>query len=200
MSLISLIQRNNIDGVRDYDNTVNEINEEDDFGNTALIYASKKNNIKIVKLLLEVETIDVNIENNIGQTALIFVARNNYIEIIKLLLENKTINVNLQNRDGDTALIMASSNNNIEVVELLLNIEDINVNLQDINGYTALIFASELYNIEIIKLLLNKGAIVPVKYHYSDDINNVLTNWKTYLPRPTNIIPKSLMKLQYNGY
>ncbi len=82
------------------------------------------------------------------------------------------------------SLISLVRSNNIDGVGKLLEIE--NVNLQNKNGVIALLWASKKGNIEIVKLLLGKGVIVPSTSFYtsdSNDINNVLTNWKTYLPR-----------------
>ncbi len=154
MSLISLVKNNDIDGVRDF--------------------------------LLN-ETINVNLQDKSNYTALVLASRKNYIEIIILLLEIETINVNLQTKYGGTALMWASRKGYIEVVKLLLEHEDINVNLQDIDEETALIFASKNSYIEIVELLLAKGATLTYKFfmkpYYSKKINEVLTNWKTYLPR-----------------
>ena len=210
MSLISLIARNDIDGVRKFSfNEINKavaliiasqlghieivkllltnetinVNLRNDFGNTALILASWNENIEIIKLLLEHETIDVNLQDKNGNTALVWASENNNIEIVKLLLTHETIKVNLQNCYGNTVLFDASRKEYIEIVKLLLNAETINVNLQNDRGGTALIYASRPGNIEVVELLLAKGAAVPLKYCYSDDINEVLTNWKTYLPR-----------------
>ena len=182
MSLISLARNNDIDGVRYYDNTVNEINFLTN-GQTALIFASRSGYTEIVKLLLTNKTININTQDNNNYTALMYASRSGYTEIVKLLLTNKTINVNIQDNYKNTALIFASINNNIEVVKLLLEHKNINVHLQDNYGKTVLLWASRFENIEIIKLLLAKGATIPSKFSYSNDMNEVLTNWKTYLPK-----------------
>ncbi len=169
-----------IDGVRDFllNETIN-VNEE-----AALIEASYKNNIEVVELLLANKTINVNLQNKNGYTAVIYASRNGNIEIVKLLLKVEAINVNLQNKSGYTALILASWNGYIEVVKLLLNIEIININIQDNTGQTALVIASRKGNIDVVKLLLGKGAtIISESNRYSKKINEVLTNWKIYLPR-----------------
>ena len=152
---------------------------------TALILASWHGYIEIVKLLLKIESINVNLHDDDRDTALMCASKYNYIEIAKILLENETINVNLQNCDENTALILASWFGYIEIVKLLLDNETINVNLQDSSGDSALICASENNYIEIVELLLAKGAIIkiPANNNYSNYINGVLTNWKTYLPK-----------------
>ncbi len=183
MSLISLIKNNDIDDVRDYDNIMKEINIQDKYGNSALICVSITGNIEITKLLLEVKTININSQNKHGWTSLIWASKNGRTEIVKLLLKVESINVNLQNYYGNTALIFASKYNYIEIIKLLLTNKTINVNLQNKHGWTALIWASKYNYIEIVKLLLNNGATTAVNSNYSDDMNKVLTDWKTYLPR-----------------
>ncbi len=185
MSLLSLVKNNNIDGVRDFllNETIN-INIHK-YENIALIAASKYNYIEIVKLLLEVKNINVNLQDKWGRTALIIASNNNYKEIVKLLLDNETININLQDNAGGTALIYASVNNYIEIIKLLLTHKTINVNIQSNRGKTALMYASyNINNIKVVKLLLAKGATtIPVNNNYLKKINEILTNWKTYLPR-----------------
>lgn len=51
------------------------INDVDNFGNTALMFASKKLSVTVVSLLLE-KGADVNIKNNNGDTALIYSLNN----------------------------------------------------------------------------------------------------------------------------
>ena len=148
----------------------------------SLLSLVKNNNIDGVRDFLLNETININI-HKYENIALIAASKYNYIEIVKLLLEVKNINVNLQDKYGTTALTSASQYNNIKIVKLLLEAENINVNLQDIDGKTALILASRKNNKEIVKLLLGKGATIPLNASYSDDINGILANWKTYLPR-----------------
>ncbi len=173
-----------LNGVRDFlEIETTNINKQNDNGETTLILASWKNNIEIVKLLLEVKTINVNLQDFDGDSALMCASWNGHIEVVKLLLNIETINVNLQNNCRDTALILASWNGHIEVVKLLLNIETININLQNCIGSTALIYTSLKDNIEIVELLLAKGATNAVNSNYSNDINEVLSNWKTYLPK-----------------
>ncbi len=210
MSFIDLVENNDIDGIRNF--LLNEINKsvaltlasrygyteivilllkvetinvnlQNNNGGTALMWASEKGYVEIVKLLLKVESINVNLQNEYGNTALIIASKKENIEIVKLLLENETIDVNLQNNRGRVALIIASWNEHIEIIKLLLEVENINVNIQNEYGRTTLMYASDSEHIEIVKLLLSKGAIVPSNASYSKKINNVLTNWKTYLPK-----------------
>ncbi len=63
-----------------------DINKQDNYGYTALIYAAINNNIEIVKLLLNAGA-DIDKQNNNGDTALILAAYNNNREIVEILLD-----------------------------------------------------------------------------------------------------------------
>lgn len=96
-----------------------DVNEVDNKGNTALIYAVKNNNPEMVKALIYREA-DVNLKNNKGNTALIYAVKNNFIDIAKILLKNKDINVNEKNNFNYTALFYAVFFAYTDLVELLL--------------------------------------------------------------------------------
>jgi len=98
-----------------------DVNVQDDYGNTVLISASWKGYTEIVKLLLEKEDIDANIQRDYRDTALIGASWEGHTEIVKLLLEKEGIDINIQDDYGQTALICASINNHIEIVKLLEN-------------------------------------------------------------------------------
>jgi len=62
-----------------------DVNTQDKYGNTALIYASWMGYTEIVKLLLQKEGIDVNIQNYGGSTVLMDAYRHNRTKTVKLL-------------------------------------------------------------------------------------------------------------------
>ena len=68
------------------------INDKDNNGYTALIWASVNGHFKIVKLLIENKA-NINDKTNNGSTALIWASQYGYIETVKLLIENKA-NIN----------------------------------------------------------------------------------------------------------
>lgn len=91
------------------------INKQDIFGRTALMWASNKGYTEIAKQLID-NGADVNIKNNNGFTALMSASMNNHIDIVKLLLDNNAdVNVN----NGNTALTMAGRFGYIEIVKIL---------------------------------------------------------------------------------
>ncbi len=171
MNLIDYIKDNNIEGVRTYilncDNIENEINNIFMMDITSLLWASKNGYIEIVKLLLDVEGIDVNMQTSNGYNSLLLASRNGFTEIVKLLLEVDDIDVNMQDSSGFTALILISKNGFTKIVKLLLEVDDIDVNMQDSNGFTALIRASTLGYDKIVEMLLEVDDIdVKIQNNY----------------------------------
>lgn len=138
-----------------------DINVQDKFGSTALMWAASLGHENIVKLLLNDRTIGVNAQDVDGQTALIVAARRGHINIVKLLLSHPDIDVNVQNKKDYSALLMAveSGKGNDAIVKILLAVPGINVNAPNFEGFTALISAA-FYDYEnIVKLLLQNPTI-----------------------------------------
>ncbi|XP_019851655.1 PREDICTED: ankyrin repeat and SAM domain-containing protein 6-like, partial [Amphimedon queenslandica] len=129
--------------------------------NPALIVAIEKDNIDIVKLLLEKGTDPKVTEYTSGDNpALIVAIETDNIDIVKLLLEKGADpNVTEYPSGGSPALIIAIEKGNIDIVKLLLEKgADPNVTKYPSGGSPALIIAIEKGNIDIVKLLLEKGA------------------------------------------
>ncbi len=186
------IGNNDIEGVREFilncDNIKDIIN-----GRYSLTYASIKGYTEIVKMLLEVEGIDVNIQgNNDRCTSLTYASIKGYTDIVKMLLEVEGIDVNIQNISGSTALIDASRSGYTSTVKLLLEVEGLDFNIQDNSENNSLILASMYGRSITVKMLISKGAnsanpLDPNKYKDGEfnrvGIFDILTNWKMFLPR-----------------
>ena len=71
-------------------------------GWTALMLASDKGHLKVVKLLLE-KGANANAQNNNGETALMVASEKGHLEIVKLLIE-KGANINAQHKNGGLLL------------------------------------------------------------------------------------------------
>ena len=156
-----------------------DINQSDNFGNTALTVVCKNSGSKkIIKTLLKAQKIyDMNI-NTIYSIALINASSSNKITAAKLLLEaGANPNLIFQdsligiNRQSTTALIKASENNNIKIMELLIKYKsDINKkNITDeqkdstmIHVTNPILKATIEGNIEAVKCLLSHGALIDV--------------------------------------
>ena len=115
--IFTYIENYDIESLKNYIDSGYDLNKQNNYGYTPLIYATF--NIEIVKLLLNAGA-DINEQGNNGFTALIYTAFHNNIEVFKLLL-NANADINKQDNNSFTALIWAAYNNNREMIELLLD-------------------------------------------------------------------------------
>ena len=104
-----------------------DVNEKDEWGNTAFINACRAGYETIVKLLLD-NGANVNDKTNHGETALMYASQYKWdTDVAKWLLE-KGANVNEKDKWGGTALTYAFDVSNFASIRLLLN------HGSDING------------------------------------------------------------------
>ena len=170
--IFTYVEDGNIQLVKNYIDSGYNLNIQDEYGYTPLIYAILKDNIeivelllnagadiKIVKLLLNADA-DVDKQNINGDTALIFAVKN--LEIVKLLLDSGA-DIDKQNNKGYTALTAAASNNNLEVVEFLLD-------------YHADEFILNNLNSSFYDLLNNKNKEYFLN-EYPNKVYNAISHW-----------------------
>ncbi|KAI2494865.1 serine/threonine kinase [Fragilaria crotonensis] len=151
------------------------------FGNTALILASWKCHLEVVRTLLNHRGVDVNIKDNDGYTALILASGNGHLEVVRALLNHDGVDVNIKDNDGDAALTLASGNVHLEVVRALLMHNGVDVNIKDDLGRTALIRASYMDHLEVVRALLNHdGVDVNIKSN-NGDTALICASWKGHL-------------------
>jgi ankyrin repeat protein len=143
------------DGIVD----ANAANED---GMTLLIYAINNGYLGLVRMLLEMDKIDVNLpDTKDGRTPLGWAAEQGDPTAVSLLLDTGTALPNLRDEScGCTPLIWAARREHEEVVRLLLENNDVEPDLKDtICGRTALSWAAELGNDSVVKLLLETGEV-----------------------------------------
>ena len=140
-----------------------DINTKDANNETGIIIATDRNDVEIVKLLLE-HNADVNIvSDKIDNTPIMIASVKGYRDIVQLLIEKSNPDMTILNGYGGTALIPACERGHVDVVKLLLEKTNVKVNHINRLGWTALLEAIVLSNggksqQEIVRLLLAHGA------------------------------------------
>ena len=127
---------------------------EDGTKGPALVVASIKGHVEVVKELLKDVNIDgnkVNKGNNGGQTPLCLASLYGNLDVIKELLWDARVDLNLKNEYGNTPLIVAVKAKQIEATKLLLRCPRVDITLSSSNdasrrdyGKTALDIATRL--------------------------------------------------------
>ena len=93
---------------------------EDERGLTALHWAAKLGHVRIVRLLLADDRVDVNYRSQTGGTALHIAAENGHAEVVQLLLGSDKIDVNSKDEYGRTPMNYAMLQTHFGIIELLL--------------------------------------------------------------------------------
>lgn len=159
--LVEAIAQDNIEQVEKLILSGSDVNAKDkNWGLTSLQMATSRNNLEIVKLLLNAGA-NPNLRDESGQTALMMTNENSSIELIQDLLKAGA-DVNAQDDEGETALMTAAQSANLVIMQELLN-AGANVNAQTDNGQTALMMIVERASdksVDAVHLLVSAGANV----------------------------------------
>ncbi|EAX93779.1 ankyrin repeat protein, putative [Trichomonas vaginalis G3] len=156
------------------------INQCDQFGETALHLAAQNNNKELIEFLLS-HGVNINEPDNEGITALHKAAWSYNKETVELLLSHGA-NINDKDDYGEHVLHIAVWKANAELIELLLS-HGANINEGDFNGTTALHMAVDKNNKEITELLLSHGASINKKINLEKPL---------FIMQPKIILKKSL--------
>jgi len=132
-SLIDLVKNNDIEGVKKYIKSGKDLNIQNEYGNTGLIFACYYGYKKIVKLLIS-SGCDLNIQNNSGSTGLIWGCYNGYEKIVSQLISSGC-DLNIQDKEGDTGLIWSCHKDRIEVATKLIRSNSV-LNIKNNEGKT----------------------------------------------------------------
>ena len=98
-------------------NKITNINQQNNYGETALFLACKTGNIKLVKALLD-KNADANITNNQHVTPLMIASFSNHLKITEVLINSKAIVESVDNKNRN-ALMYAELGNAREVISFL---------------------------------------------------------------------------------
>ena len=140
---------------------ISYINKTDIFGNTAILYAAYRGNIRIVQSLIECGA-DPNVKSNKGLNVLHMAAQGNNPNIIIYFKVKYKISVLSKDSQGNIPLHWACYNSSEEAINFLLSyMEDINI--QNNDGKTPLHIAVFTEKPSLIKKLLKKGGDITIK-------------------------------------
>ena len=156
--------------------TGGDLEELDSRDQTALMFASKEGNEKMVKELVQ-KGADIQRLNVECKNALFFAIENQSLEIVTFFIE-LGINIHQYSNDGLDSLQLATMKNQtslaLQLIELGVRIEPVN------NNYpSALIYAFENNNQTLINQLVEKGA--DVNFHDISGRSALSASLKLYL-------------------
>ncbi|ACE06350.1 hypothetical protein Aasi_0996 [Candidatus Amoebophilus asiaticus 5a2] len=141
------------------------LNKQDHWGATPLYWAAIRNEIEVVKLLLD-KNVDVSIQECNGDMALHAAIKNNMVELSKILIERMSLeDLNKKGFYGRTPLHFASEKEDPEIAQKLID-RKVNINVQDIYDSTPLHWASASGSTETVKNLIDAGADITIKNEY----------------------------------
>lgn len=165
----SLLNNNGEGSLEDYKDRISQgadVNEEDEWSNTPLIYAALRGDYKLVQFLIDAGA-KIHARNQLGQTPLLatcsgnFASEKNCRETARILIAAGS-NINDQDANGATPLMLALQfwTANSQMLDVLLKANP-NVALLDTKGRNALFF-SAVHDVEISRQLIEKGADILV--------------------------------------
>lgn len=137
----------------------NNVNTQDEDGNTPLHRTAEHYDIDILEILLSVDGIDINKQNEDGDTPL-------HLELIPCYVVDYVeddINSNKQNEDTEHTLI-----SNHDIVKILLDRTGIDVNKQNHKGESPFHIACMRNPMTIVKIFLEKPGSIDINKQIQD--------------------------------
>ncbi|KAG4087429.1 ankyrin repeat-containing domain protein [Neocallimastix lanati (nom. inval.)] len=148
------------------------IDDLDNNGNTALVYAVKYGNIELVKTMVKYGA-NINVKSNNGKPILIIAVKNNNIEIVRYLIKCG-IDLNNVDNNGDSALSIAIRCELLEISKILID-NGANINIKDGSSNTLLLTSLLTNNEELYSYLLNKCNDLNIKNYDDKTVLNIFT-------------------------
>lgn len=171
------------------------INQQDYYGNTSLIYISSDNNPELFELLLEYDNLNYNLTNLEGNTSLHIILENNNKlpkNILTKIIQNTDLNI--QNNTGKTCLHLLILNDLfLEYSDILIK-KELNIFIYDKNNIT-------IY--DLIEKNINKNNIIKIiiDSYYNFLINNnkkLKLDWEIWCGNEVSDKIKTLNNLKNN--
>ena len=181
--LFDYLKNNEFDKFKNYFHTNKhvDVNIRDDSGNYLITYAIIKNNIEIIKLLLDNEC-RIDIFDQEERSLLYLPIKYDYINIINLLLEYDKHSIgisilDIKDKYDNIPLHYAIFFNNSNIVQILL-VAGSDVNITDDNGNNALHLAVYNKNYDICKLIINKDININAKTIIGENALHIACNFQ----------------------
>ncbi|KAF0719332.1 Aste57867_1116 [Aphanomyces stellatus] len=134
------------------------VNCTNEFGESALHWASERGHLDVVDVLLDTHGMDVNLVDENGQSALHYASEEDHVDVVRALLHH-AIDVNLVDEDGKSALHCASAKGCVQVVRALLATHGIDINAVTEAGSSALQLATAHGHAPVVLALLENNAV-----------------------------------------
>ncbi|KAL4945252.1 ankyrin repeat-containing domain protein [Aspergillus oleicola] len=131
---------------------------ETQFGRPPLVEAADRGLERLVRMILDHETVDVNAIDSNGCTALTKAIYYDHYEIRDLLLADPAIDVNYPTGRWDSPLLTATTQHRWDSMRVLFTHADLDIDATDINNWTTLMWAAQENNNDAIRLLRERGA------------------------------------------
>ncbi len=141
-----------------YLDRVQNIDERDSEGRTALMYGSARGRTDIAMKLI-MNGADIDAQDNEGNTALKLSCKNNQIKTAEFLVQDCGAKID-GDIEGMPILSWAARNGHSKLAKYLLERKELDVDVQDQNGFTPLMYASVNGHKQVVEDLVNAGAEV----------------------------------------
>jgi ankyrin repeat protein len=123
---------------------------------TAVHFAAKEGNMKVLKTLLTAPGVNLLIREDDGMTPLHIAARLNNVGVVKLLLQREPKLLGIRDNGGRTAWLWAAAQGNADVLKVLKGAGQ-DVNDATKGGWNALHLAGESDRVSAVKYLVTVG-------------------------------------------
>ncbi len=185
INLFQLLKDNKYDQFKKImmENEQLDINYKDENGNYLIFYAIIKNNIEIIKLILEKEC-RTDINDQEGRSLLYLPIKYGYDEIVELLIEhNKHIIgisiIDLKDSFNNIPLHYAIFFKNINAIDILLK-SNSNTNIIDNDGNNSLHLAVYTKNLSICNKIINKDVNINAKTLIGETALHIACNFQQF--------------------
>lgn len=191
-SIIDVLGEENCKEIVQLLSTNVNIDEPNEYGQTALLNALSDNKTNLALALIDVGA-DITVKSEDNETTLFLAAEAGNLILLKHLIA-KGIDINEPNSDGLTPLAIAIKEENLKAIELLIK-KGATIDLKDNQGKTPLHHAARTDNPKIIDLLIQHGAnpkkkdkksrtpLLYSKQHNCNNAENIFNHQATHQPR-----------------